>query len=273
MIIDAHAHACGDYLNAEQIIHTLDSNNVEKVILVPGELGSTKTYSLPPLAAMFPKRNVVAVTNRLTRLAIALSGAAKHIGEGNAYVHSMAAVYPKRILQFYWASARTETLLEEMGRLYSEWRFAGIKMHQCWESFRIRSELFKQVVGFAESTSLPLFIHLGSKRDVFDLVQVAQTHPEANIIVGHLFGLEYFIRDKKNLGNVYFEISSPALISEYRLRLALTYWGAHRLILGSDTPYGKNNLADNIQRIKALDISEEEKGMILGGNIRKLLMI
>ena len=273
MIIDAHAHACGEYLNAEDIIHSLDRHNVDKVILVPGELHSAKTYRLPPLAKAFPKRNVVALTNRMTRLAIAASGAARHLEEGNAYVHSMAAAYPKRILQFYWASARKENLLEEMGRLFHAWRFAGIKMHQCWERFSLRSPCFEQVVCFAEQHHLPLFIHLGSKGDVLDLIRITRTHPEACVIVGHLFGLEDFVREPKQIGQLYFELSSPALISSYRLRLAVKHMGASRLLLGSDTPYGRNNLAENIQRIKALDISEAEKEMILGENARRLIGI
>ena len=43
--------------------------------------------------------------------------------------------------------------------------------------------------------------------------------------------------------------------------------------MGSDTPYGKDNLRNNIDRIKNLDISTEEKDLILGENIRKLLKI
>ena len=36
MIIDAHAHASGDFLHGEDLIKILDSNKVDKVVLVPG---------------------------------------------------------------------------------------------------------------------------------------------------------------------------------------------------------------------------------------------
>ena len=41
----------------------------------------------------------------------------------------------------------------------------------------------------------------------------------------------------------------------------------------TDTPYGKDNLKKNIDRIRGLDISTKEKELILGGNMRRLLKI
>jgi hypothetical protein len=54
MIVDGHAHACGDYLTSESIMNKLDKAGVEKVILVPGELDSLKIYPLPNLARLLP---------------------------------------------------------------------------------------------------------------------------------------------------------------------------------------------------------------------------
>ena len=38
MIIGGHSHACGKFLTADSILQTLNSNGVDKVVLVPGEL-------------------------------------------------------------------------------------------------------------------------------------------------------------------------------------------------------------------------------------------
>ncbi len=86
MIIDGHAHACGEYLTPDNIIRKLDSSGVDKVILVPGELDSKKTYSLPNIARLFPKRNVVKIFNYLTKLVIKMTGAVNHIPQGIDYV-------------------------------------------------------------------------------------------------------------------------------------------------------------------------------------------
>lgn len=47
MVIDGHAHACGDFLTVESIKKKLDELRVDKVILVPGEPGSDKNQDLP----------------------------------------------------------------------------------------------------------------------------------------------------------------------------------------------------------------------------------
>jgi predicted TIM-barrel fold metal-dependent hydrolase len=44
-------------------------------------------------------------------------------------------------------------------------------------------------------------------------------------------------------------------------------------VLGSDTPFGKDNLKKNIQRVNRLNIPAEEKDLILGKNMQKLLKI
>jgi hypothetical protein len=59
MIIDGHAHACGEYCNLESIIRVLVSNNTDKVVLCPGEVNSKKTYGLPLLSEKFPKKDFI----------------------------------------------------------------------------------------------------------------------------------------------------------------------------------------------------------------------
>jgi predicted TIM-barrel fold metal-dependent hydrolase len=271
MIIDSHAHACGAFLHAERIVRILDANQVDKVILVPGEVNSEKNYIVPELARFFPSRDVVAWTNALTKLVIPLTGVSKHVSDGNHYVHSLAQAYPDRIIQFYWAMLQRPNILQEIETDYTSLRFKGIKFHQCWETFAIRSALFEMVADFATRNHLPMFIHVGSKQEVFALIDFIRLHPQARIIVGHLFGLDLYIESGLSFENVYFEISSPQLISLQRLNKALHHFGARRLILGSDTPYGKDNLRLNLERVKALPISDEEKDSILGRNMQNLL--
>lgn len=80
MIIDGHAHACGDFCTARQLIDCLDKHAVDCVILVPGEPGSTRTYPLPELARFFPDRDVVPITNALSRMALRFTKTAETIG-------------------------------------------------------------------------------------------------------------------------------------------------------------------------------------------------
>jgi len=47
--------------------------------------------------------------------------------------------------------------------------------------------------------------------------------------------------------------------------------GASRLLYGCDYPYGWP--ADNLRRVQRLQISNEEKELMLGGNVKRLLQI
>jgi predicted TIM-barrel fold metal-dependent hydrolase len=271
MIIDGHAHACGDFLHAENVVRILDANRVDKIVLVPGEKNSAKNYYLPEIARAFPARDVVAWTNAVTKLAISMTGAARHISDGNRYVHSFVQAHPDRIIQFYWVMLHRPNILQEIETHYDEWHFQGIKFHQCWETFTVRSALFEAVADFATRNRLPIFIHTGSKQEVIALIDFIRRHPQTCIIVGHLFGLEFYIQSGLSFENVYFEISSPQLISLLRLNTALRHFGAQKIVLGSDIPYGKDNLRLNIERVRALPISDAEKDLILGENLRALL--
>jgi predicted TIM-barrel fold metal-dependent hydrolase len=66
-------------------------------------------------------------------------------------------------------------------------------------------------------------------------------------------------------------MSPPQLTSVRRIQRAVACFGADRIVLGSDVPYGRGNLAINIARVRALPIDAEEQDLILGENMRCLL--
>ena len=55
--------------------------------------------------------------------------------------------------------------------------------------------------------------------------------------------------------------------------LAYSNFGAEHLLLGSDTPYGKNSLENTIQQISELELPQLEKERILGLNLARLLKL
>jgi predicted TIM-barrel fold metal-dependent hydrolase len=274
MIIDGHSHACGRYLTAEGIINTLDENCVDKVVLVPGELNSKSEYSLPNIASKFPNFNVVKLTNNLTKIIMKLTGKVKDIPAGNEFVYDLKTKTDNRVIQFLWVTTRIEKITDYLNRKYDDWAFHGVKMHQCWEKFSIDSDFFKEVAKWTEEKDLPLFIHLYSDNDVLQLIEYKREHPKLKLIVAHLFGLELFIKRFQNDENLYFDTSPLQLISDSRLQKAIQYVGMEKILMGTDTPYGsKDNLRKSIDRITKLEISKEDKELILGTNMKRLLNI
>lgn len=271
MIIDGHAHACGDLLRADGILRVLDACEADRVVLVPGEHGSAKTYRLPNLAARAPSAEVATLTNAMTRLVVRVKGLTENLEADNEMVFRLRCEHPDRIIQFYWTLLRDGFDADRVETRLREWAFQGLKLHQCWDRFSISGEAFRAAARFAAENDLPIFIHLGSAGQATALVRFAAEHPETIFVVGHLYRSGCFIRFEKPLPNVYFDLSCPDLISAKRLAKALAHFGAHRLMLGSDSPYGQDNLARNIHRIRSLDIPEGEKDLILGGNMARLL--
>ncbi len=271
MIIDGHSHACGKYLTAEEIIKTLNDNGVDKVVLVPGELNSKSEYSLPNIASGFPKYNVVKLTNSLTKYVMMLTGKVKDIPEGNKYVYDLKTKTGNRVIQFLWATTGIKNITNYLNTKYDDWAFQGVKLHQCWEKFSIDSDFFKSVAEWTEKHDLPLFIHLFSDNDVLKLIEYKIKHPKLKLIVAHLFGLEIFIKSGFKDENLYYDISTYQVTSDKRVLKAIDYLGSDKIIMGSDTPYGKNNLRNNIDRVNKLEIPKGDKELILGLNMKKLL--
>ena len=111
-------------------------------------------------------------------------------------------------------------------------------------------------------------MHLFSKHQVRQLIKYTDKNQEPIFIITHLFGLKEYIKYPLKSKNIYFNISAPSLIS---LNKAIEYFGAERILLGSDTPFGPNSLEVNIKRIKNLDIDDTDKELIFGKNFRKIL--
>lgn len=273
MIIDGHAHACGDYLTSESIINNLNETGTDKVILVPGELNSNTTYGLPNLAEMFPEKNVVKIFNSITKLTIRLTGAINQIPQGNDYVYDLTRKCQNRVLQFIWITTKIPNPIDYLIQKFADWKFKGVKMHQCWETFSVDSDFFISVAEFADTNNIPLFIHLWSDSEVNKIIKYKKQHKDLKLIIAHLFGLELFIKKNCKDDNLFFDISTLQVTSTYRVLKAIEFFGAEKILLGTDTPYGKNNLQKNIDRVKSLKIGEQEKNMIIGKNMKDLLEI
>jgi len=274
VIIDGHSHACGKFLTAESIIETLDLQGVDKVILVPGELNSSKEYSLPDIASLFPNSNVVKATNWLTKVVMKLTGKVKEIPPGNEHVYELSQHTHGRVIQFVWITAQVKNPSAYLTQKMKDWSFKGVKLHQCWEDFSVDSDFFREVAEWAEKNDLPLFIHLYSDSEVIKIIEYKKQHPGLKLIIAHLFGLEIFIKINYKDENLYFDTSPFSLISQTRLVKAIHFAGASQVLFGTDTPYGgKNNIQKSLNRIRTLDIPNTDKALILGGNISRLLKI
>jgi uncharacterized protein len=271
MLIDAHAHSCGNFLQADGIISALDRLGIDKVILCPGLDNDDRNQSLPHLASVFPATDCMLVLNRLIRLLTRFKKSPRTLQERNEYVAGLQKEHPGRIVQFWWVNPTQPEAAEALIRNYMRFQFKGIKLHQVSEGFHCSGKAIHQIVDFARMRHMPVFIHLYTFESVREFAAFSQMHPDVQFIVAHMIGLEWFAETPDEFPNLNFEISPYWLISDQRILHAIKTFGAQRVIFGSDTPYGEENQKNNIQRVMSLNIPLSEKRMILGENMTALL--
>lgn len=271
MIIDGHAHLGGEYKDLPSIISTLDKAGADKVVLCPADTARPRSMPLPVLAGTIPDKELSFSVNRLLRATLARRKTEQYIETGNEEVFKIASLSDGRVIQFYWADLRRNDIIDDLDSKINLWNFKGIKLHQSVHPFKTNSSSFNDLASYAASINLPLFIHLHSRNEIIDFISVARNH-KTIFITGHLIGLEFFIANSHRVGdNIYFDISCPQLVSTRLIKSALKEFGPRRLTMGSDTPYGKNNVSLIISRVRSLDLPEAEKEMILGNNLKNIL--
>ncbi len=270
-IIDGHAHSEGEFCHGEDIVTTMDGLGVDKVILCAGPLNTPIEWWVPNLNRILSKRGLRMYGNRFIRLAAVLGRRRIDLDNGNRHVAELARRHPGRIIQAYWADPSRPEGLTELAAKHEEWRFRAIKLHQCFERCGCDSPVMHELAAFAADKALPIFIHLYARSDARGLAQLAEAHPGTTFVVAHLLGLDEFIRaGPEALPNVHYDISPPNLTSIWLVKRAIAVFGSDHVLLGSDTPYGKDNLSAAVERIRNLDIAEAEKALILGGNARRI---
>ena len=103
----------------------------------------------------------------------------------------------------------------------------------------------------------------------FDVVELAQRHPKLQIVCAHTGGnWELAIRAIRDTKNVYAGIAGSDPTSGF-VEMAVRELGAERVIFGSDV--GGRSFASQIAKVEGANISESDKKLILGGNLRRLL--
>ena len=138
------------------------------------------------------------------------------------------------------------------------------------------------ILGFGVDTSLAVL------RLVFS--GTLEKYPKLKLVASHLGGVYPYLRGRIDTGyHAYPEcrenISKPP--SHYLKKIymdsiiydndvlmsALAFCGPEKIVLGSDDPHQIGDIEQAVERILHLEISEEEKHMILSENSRKLLKI
>ncbi len=267
--IDAHVHACGILVNITGAMEYMEQNQLSKIVLSAGEPNSKKNYKMPYLAKIFKSSNLTYCINKFIAFITKIKKTYKYIDQGNEKVALMAEELPDYILNTYWINPLDANSVDKMEKFYKKHTFCMIKMHQCWTNFDIKDKITIDIINWAKKNDIPIFLHLKSKSQIIKFKEILRDYPEVIFILGHLIGIEEF--KKGNGENLYFDISCAPLHSVNMLKKAYDNFGASRIILGSDAPYGKDNISLAISQMQEVGMSEIEMERVCYANIKEIL--
>lgn len=170
--------------------------------------------------------------------------------------------------------------------------FKGVKLHPAYQKFNILAEELREFYAAAEELGLLLCFHLGVHwhliKDYHPLLcdELAHLYPRLKFTMEHVGGLSFFLdalavlTNNLESKNVYAGITSVLnkdknllwYLGPERMELLAALIGSEQMIFGLDFPYnGVYETKEAIDMIQALELSEEDKAKILGGNLAALL--
>ena len=184
--------------------------------------------------------------------------------------------------------------IEDQVRKIDELGFKGIKIHPAAQEINIMGEKPQRVYAEAEKRGLFLSFHTGlhwhriKDYNVLLFDEVAWHFPKLKFSMEHIGGYALFNEallvmcnnddgDRVFGGWTSINMNDNGLpdewsLSDYQLRTVIHQTGGEKSIFGLDFPYKKADYVNkSIERIKGLEIPEEAKPLILGGNLKRVL--
>lgn len=193
--------------------------------------------------------------------------------QGNDHVARTVARHPGRFLGYGVINPNYPDDLEaELHRCLDTLGLFAIKMHPVWHAYPPDGPAYHRVYAAMQVRQGIVLSHtFGEPRT---LERLAAGYPDVTFIVAHVAGTydpalaESYAILMEARPNVFLDtVLSRVYYRDIEQWVAVV--GASRLVFGSDVPFNDN--AHQIGRITHADLSEEDKQMILGGTMARIL--
>jgi len=175
----------------------------------------------------------------------------------------------------YLSPQHVEASLAEFDRCVRNGPMVGVKL---WVAKRASARELDPIVEAAGSMKAIVFQHtwhktggnLPGESEPTDVAELAARHPKAPIICGHTGGeWETGIRAIRHLPNVSADLAGSDPCNGF-VEMAVRELGAARVIYGSDA--SGRSFASQLGKVMGADISEADRKLILGENLRRMMM-
>lgn len=217
------------------------------------------------------------------------------LGEStNEFVHEVVQQFPDRLVGFACVMPKDLGAPDELEYWVTEKGFKGLKLHPPVQNFAPNDPLTFPVIRKAIELDIPILFHTGAiyvqwARQAYGdpnlLDDLAIAFPEAKIVAAHSEPLGSVPALAGKHPNVYMDTSVrfadqcsliPGLGEMILTRPTSGVTSlADKTLFGSDAnpTYGIGRFEENLLPLQALDVSDEVKEKVFGGNAAKLLKL
>ncbi len=273
MIVDEHIHLGGLFKDTDYFLKCLDESGIDFVLATP-YMFEDENIPRVLMSKNIPPR--LAGTKTAMKLASKVMHnkrfAKRYIEEPpNQYVADMIKCLPERIYGVYWVNPNIggTDIIKEAERYILDYDFVAVKLHQVIYPCELNGTKL-EVLNLANEYKIPAFIHFSSTEEVKSVLNHMEKKPDLKVIMAHMGFFEEMADELCDFPNMYFDISPLYAHDDDSIKYAIDKVGAERIVFGSDAPCpGFQKYA--VERIKKLDIGEDDKNKILGDNIIGLM--
>lgn len=197
------------------------------------------------------------------------------ITKANDALHAVMQRHPDRVAGYCYVNPRHGIqALSNFRRRVEDQGMIGLKL---WVSTLCDDPLVYPFIEQAIEYRAPILIHAWRKTvgqmpyetTAIHVANLAERYPEARIIMAHMSGQ---VESSMNIIEPYENVvtdTSGSPIGGAEVSIAVKRLGAERVIFGSDL-YGAC-LASNIGKVMGAGLTQEEFGLVMGGNMERLL--
>jgi uncharacterized protein len=245
MIVDAHTHLFDQYvtqkgLGLEEFVNGIRQAGINKALM----FGLEQSFFGPSQPA----------NNAITAAARCYPG----------LLYPVCTIHPREGQQ----------AIAEMERCAAELDMVALKLHPWLQAFAVAENGLIPVLESAARLDWPVIFHDGTPPycTPLQIAYLAGRVPEATVILGHSglsdFPLEALAAAKRN-PNIYLCMCGVPLIW---MRRFLAELGPHRLIYGSDYPFGgPASLKYYRMKIDGMGLAPADHSLVMGGNLLRLI--
>jgi predicted TIM-barrel fold metal-dependent hydrolase len=212
----------------------------------------------------------------------------------NTLIHTAVAAHPTRLVGLAGIVPYFADAVDMLDRYVHEFGFRGLKLHPSMQQFYPSDPCIYPVIEKAIHLDLPVLIHTGAVPipgtrsrydDPLEVDDLALVYPEAKLVIAHgdPFGPAPAIAGKHR--HVYMDTTTtfaryvrliPGLGEETLNFMGLVNGesGCSKTLFGSDAnPVKTFRIEENLAPLRSLQIPDDDKDLILGGNAARLLKL